>query len=218
LDCHKLVLVSTSEFFEKLILGEEKHSSYTFPKEGNEVVVKDLIKFLYTGSLDYTDDTNLVQFTLLANKYKVKYINEFKIPGKVLLNGILSYVEKDLTNRVSEFEGLCEMVDFKKFEKEDLQKIYKKKKWIQKSSVFLNALLLKDADSEVSGSESKSDGSESKSDGSDEEEESGGSLKWDKKLSSSYYTYSNKDKTCTYTYSSSSWYGTCVAKKIVNMD
>jgi hypothetical protein len=61
-------LVSTSEFFEKLILGESSATSYTFPKEENEQSVKDLLKFLYTGSLDYTDDSNLVQFTLLANK------------------------------------------------------------------------------------------------------------------------------------------------------
>jgi len=38
---------------------------------------------------------------IVSNKYKVKNINEFKIPGKTLLNGIISYVEKDLTNRVS---------------------------------------------------------------------------------------------------------------------
>jgi len=65
---------------------------------------------------------------LLANKYKTKNLSEFKVPAKVLLNGVISYVEKDLTNRVSEFEGLCESVDFKKMEKEDLTKIYAKKK------------------------------------------------------------------------------------------
>jgi len=86
----------------------------------------------------------------------------------------------------------------------------------KKSSVFLNAILLKDADSNE-GSDSKDDSekSDKSSDkSSDESEEEGGSItKWDKKLSSSYYTFSNNDRTCTYTYSSSSWYGTCVAKK-----
>jgi len=128
---HKLVLVSTSEFFEKLILGDDKLKEYTFPKEdGSEPLVKDLIRFLYTGNLDYTeDDSILVPFTLLAQKYKVKYINEFKLPGKVLLNGIINYVEKDLTNRVKEFDSLCEMIDFKKiFLKKMIYKRFIKKK------------------------------------------------------------------------------------------
>jgi hypothetical protein len=30
----------------------------------------------------------------------------------------IRYVEKDLNNRIKEFDSLCEMVDFKKFEKE----------------------------------------------------------------------------------------------------
>jgi hypothetical protein len=46
-----------------------------------------------------------------------------------LLNGIISYVEKDLNNRVTEFDSLCENVNFKKMEKEDLTKLYAKKKW-----------------------------------------------------------------------------------------
>jgi len=55
---------------------------------------------------------------------------------KTLLNGIISYVEKDLTNRVSEFDSLCENVDFKKFEKEDLQKLYSKKNGYKKVIPF----------------------------------------------------------------------------------
>jgi len=46
----------------------------------------------------------------------------------VLLNGVISYIEKDLTNRVGEFDTLCESVDFKKMEKEDLTKLYAQKK------------------------------------------------------------------------------------------
>jgi len=54
------------------------------------------------------------------------------------LNGIISYVEKDLNNRLSEFDSLCSSVDFKKLKKEDLQKIYskKKKKVTKKFNIF----------------------------------------------------------------------------------
>jgi uncharacterized membrane protein YfhO len=97
-----------------------------------------------------------------------------------------------------------------------LQKIFKKKKWLQKSSAFLNVLVLKDDDSNSdSDKSSNSDSDKSdKSDSDSEEEDSGSSVsKWDKKLSSTYYSFSNKDRTCTYTHSSSSWYGTAVGKK-----
>jgi hypothetical protein len=86
-----------------------------------------LIKFFYTGAVDYSDESALVSFMLLSNKYKVKNLKDFKIPGKTLLNGVIAYVEKDLTNRVSEFDSLVQSIDFKKFEKEDLTKIYSKK-------------------------------------------------------------------------------------------
>jgi len=69
---------------------------------------------------------------ILSNKYKVKNIKEFKIPGKTLLNGVIAYVEKDLTNRMSEFDTLVSSIDFKKFEKEDLTKIYSKKNGFKK--------------------------------------------------------------------------------------
>jgi hypothetical protein len=98
-----------------------------------------------------------------------------------------------------------------------LQKIFKKKKWLQKSSAFLNVLVLKDDDSNSDSdksSNSDSDKSDKSDSDSEEEEDSGSSVsKWDKKLSSTYYSFSNKDRTCTYTHSSSSWYGTAVGKK-----
>jgi len=64
---------------------------------------------------------------ILANKLKIKNITEFKVPPKVYLNGVISYVEQDLNNRVKDFDSLIESVNFKKIEKEDLTKLYSKK-------------------------------------------------------------------------------------------
>jgi len=54
-------------------------------------------------------------------------------------------------------------------EKEDLTKLYAKKKWLQKSSSFLNIIIMKDMDDD-SGSGS---GSEKDSEEETEEEEEG---------------------------------------------
>ena len=78
---------------------------------------------------------------ILANSLSLKNLGEFKVPAKVYLNGIIAYIEKDMS-KVGEFEKLCESVDFKKMEKEDLTKLYSKKKWLQKSSTFLNQIIL----------------------------------------------------------------------------
>jgi hypothetical protein len=208
---HKIILCSNSEHFEKLA-GE---SSFSFPKEDDAEAAKSLIKFYYEGIFEYTDDSAVVIFTLLANKYKTKNFGEFKLPAKVLLNGIITYVEKDLTNRQSEFDTLCESVNFKKMEKEDLQKLYSKKKWLQKSSSFLNQIILKDMDDGEDGSGSEKDseeGSDKESEESEEEEESGGGIpKFMPKLSSSSCSYSNKNRTATY--QKSSWAGTILASK-----
>jgi len=69
---------------------------------------------------------------IMANKFKVKNLGEFKVPPKVYLNGILAYVEKYLTNRMGEFDKLVESINFKKMEKDDLTKLYAKKKMVTK--------------------------------------------------------------------------------------
>jgi len=102
-------LFSNSEFFEKL-----DGDSFTFPSDDDQTAAKSLLKFFYEGVYEYTEESAVVIFTILANKYKTKNFHEFKLPAKVLLNGVISYVEKDLTNRIGEFDNLCESVDFKK--------------------------------------------------------------------------------------------------------
>jgi hypothetical protein len=77
-----------------------------------------------------------------------------------------------LTKNLSEFDKLCESVNFKKMEKEELSKLYSKKKWLQKSSTFLNQLILKDMDDDdEDGSEKDSKDSDSDSEKDSEEEE-----------------------------------------------
>jgi len=127
---HKIVLSSQSDEFENL--GD----NYTFTKDIDEENAKSLLKFFYTGTFEYTSEEKLVSFMILANKFKVKNLGEFKVPPKVYLNGIIAYVEKDLNNRIGEFEKLTESVNFKKMEKEDLTKLYAKKNGYKKVQAF----------------------------------------------------------------------------------
>jgi len=175
---HKNILQTQSDVFDNLT-----DHTYTFTKDHDEEAAKNLVKFFYTGTLEYSNESQLVTFMILANKLKVKSIGEFKVPPKVYLNGILAYVEKDLNNRITEFDNLVESVNFKKLEKEDLTKLYAKKKWLQKSSSFLNIIIMKDiaSDDDGSGSEKDEDSEEEKEDEDEEDEEEGGKAKFDAK-------------------------------------
>jgi len=214
LHAHKVVLHSNSEFFEK-----HEGNTFTFPKEDDEKAAKSLIKFYYDGSFDYSDESSVIIFTLLAAKYKTKHLSELKLPAKLLLNGIIAYIEKDLTNRVSQFDTLAESVDFKKMEKEDLTKMYAKKKWLQKSSTFLNQIIMKDLqDSEGSGSDKDSDKS-SEEEEEEEEEEDGGSsgkvVELDLKASYNAFANSYDKKTKLYSATTSGWYSG-IGKKVAD--
>jgi len=109
---------------------------------------------------------------------------------------------------------LIETVDFKKIDKEDLKKIYSKKKWLQKNQYFLNQIIIKD----FSGSD-KSDGSdkseEEEGEEGEESDDGGSSAKnWDPKNShASYYTFDKKKKIATYSYTGNYWAATLVSKQ-----
>jgi Ran GTPase-activating protein (RanGAP) involved in mRNA processing and transport len=110
-----------------------------------------------------------------------------------------------LTKNLSEFDKLCESVNFKKMEKEDLQKLYSKKKWLQKSSTFLNQIILKDMeDSDEEGSDKDSEeGSDKDSEEEEEEEEEeGGIPKFQPKLSSLNFKFSKGNRIAEYTQNS----------------
>jgi hypothetical protein len=64
---HKIILQANSEFFEKL-----EGDKFTFPKEDDTNTVKSLLKFFYEGVFEYTEDSAVLLFTILANKYKTK--------------------------------------------------------------------------------------------------------------------------------------------------
>jgi len=126
------------------------------------------------------------------------------------LNGILAYVEKDLTNRMGEFDKLVESINFKKMEKEDLTKLYAKKKWLQKSSSFLNIIIMKDMDDDDDDGSDKSDKS-SETEESEESEEGGSSMPMmDLKRSNSNWAYDKKTKIMTF--NSTSWYSMITKK------
>jgi len=103
-------------------------------------------------------------------------------------------------------------------EKEDLTKIYAKKKWLQKSSSFLSQIIAKDMEDSDEGSDKsdKSDKSDEEEEEEEEEEEDGdgGSLSvFDAKRSHSSWTFDKKTK--YFKCGNSSWY-TAVAKKVTN--
>jgi hypothetical protein len=142
---HKFILASNSTFFENYDGNE-----FTFPKEDDQEAAKSLIKYYYEGKYEYTDDSKVLIFSILANKvyllillylFSIKLkilmvlsiflILEFKLPAKLMLNGVITYVEKDLNNRFSEFDSLCDSINFKKVDKELLLKLYSKKKWFK---------------------------------------------------------------------------------------
>jgi hypothetical protein len=95
---------------------------------------------------------------------------------------VFAYVEKDVTNRSSEFATLTANVNFKKIDKEDLLKYWQKKKWLQQVNSYLNVLITKDLeDEEGSGSEDEKSGSDSESDSKSDSSSSSSSSEEDKK-------------------------------------
>jgi len=161
--CHKLILNGASGFYAKLFSEDEKLSEILIDKSEDEKLFMQYLKFLYTGSYEYESDESFILFSILANKYQSEGVKDFKVPAKKYLDGVLSYVEKDLDKRKNLLDNLLENVNFKKIEKEDLLKSFKKKKWLKGNTTFLNIILSKDAESDASDSKESGSGSESES-------------------------------------------------------
>jgi hypothetical protein len=85
---HKFVLSNNSTFFENLI---NESSTFTFPKEDDSTAAKSLVKFFYEGLYEYTDESQVVVFTLLANKVNFTLYNK-SIKLKILQNS--NYLRK----------------------------------------------------------------------------------------------------------------------------
>jgi hypothetical protein len=123
---HKAILSVGTNVLEKHF---ESSNTYTFDKEIKEEAAKSLIKFLYTGSLEYTNESEVFTFMLLANQLKINQIKELKVPPKIYFNGIIEYVEKD-TKRMSELDGLLDAVNIQykiRLIKKNLEKTFYKK-------------------------------------------------------------------------------------------
>jgi len=166
----KLLLVLFSLFEE----GKVSDGVIHVDKDDDEKIFSALIKYFYTGSVDYTDEADLISFIKLSHKYKAKNFKDLKFSAKSLLLAVFAYVEKDTTNRVDEFPYLTENVNFKKIDKEDLLKYWQKKKWLQQVNSYLNVLISKDIEDDEESEEEKSDsesGSGSGSDSSSSEED-----------------------------------------------
>jgi hypothetical protein len=90
--CHKIILTSTSEYFETLFesgMQESKSNEIIIPEDENEDLFKEFIQFLYSGKVDCSNEQHLVEFLIVANKYLVKNIKDFKVSAKILLNGVI---------------------------------------------------------------------------------------------------------------------------------
>jgi hypothetical protein len=103
---HKTILSLNSEYFEKYF---ENSNEFTFENDVADKTAKQLIKFCYTGVLEYSEDSEIFTFMLNANKFKLKNISDLKVPPKVYFNGIIDYVEKD-ESRKTELEALLDSV------------------------------------------------------------------------------------------------------------
>jgi len=229
ISAHRIILSNLSDILKKSFQNGEINdkNEYLVNKEEDEKTFTNMIKFLYTGKLEYTDEEDIIKFLIYGNNYKIKNIKEIKFPAKTVLNGIIQYIEKDIDSRKDEFDNLIENVDFGKVSKEYLMKLSKKSKWLKNNSTFLNQIVLKDnsdidssskSDSESSKSEKSSDSDSSKSSESSDsksssDEDDDGPTKFNSKLSSTTFKFSKKNKIATF--NSSGWTGTAIGVKKV---
>jgi hypothetical protein len=148
INLHKMVLSSTSTFFEELFQTEKEIKEMIIQKDEKH---KALFKFMYTGCFDYTLDTDILTFLLLAHKviqillikkYKLKNIGEYKIKSKMLLTKLIEYVNVDVENRKNDFELIVENIDLKMYEKKELKKLVTTHGWMKKSFALLNSLFV----------------------------------------------------------------------------
>jgi hypothetical protein len=157
LNCHKIVLYTSCDCkslltidFEKLIKNS-KNDVIIIPKEENEELVTNFIKFIYRGSLDASNNKELISFLTYSEKFGLKDLKEFKqLSQQDLLEGILTYTKLDFQNRFYELDKMLEkQVNFKKISQEQLLKTYKKNKWLQHSPFYLNQIVKKEVNDDT---------------------------------------------------------------------
>jgi hypothetical protein len=168
---NKLILSINSTFFEN-IFKDEKLENYTIKEDFKSM--EKLIQFYYTGSFNYNDEQEIINFLLLGKKYESKLI-ELKFNEKGLLRKIVEFVEKDIDQRKDDFDFLMERVDFRKVSSKELKKLRKEKEWLQNNTKFLQKIISIKLDKSKSSEDEKSsddDSEDSKSSKSSESETS----------------------------------------------
>jgi hypothetical protein len=48
--------------------GKIENNEIILPKNEDENILKEMIKFFYTGTIDYSDDSQLVMFIITSNR------------------------------------------------------------------------------------------------------------------------------------------------------
>jgi hypothetical protein len=82
---HKLIITNLSEYFQGLYdNGSVVDGVIVLDKDEDEKIFKALIKYFYTGCVDYTDEADLVSFIKVANKVNLKHNSSTKL--KILKN------------------------------------------------------------------------------------------------------------------------------------
>jgi hypothetical protein len=153
---HKFALSSGSKFFEEIIDSKDFNNEILIKKENDQEEVEIMLKFFYTGSIEFQSEKQVIRFLLMGIKFDVTDMDDFKVASKKLLFEMMEYVEEDEENRIKDFEKLIDNIDFKKFGHSALKKLVKGHKWLKKSSKFLNMIVLKQDESEPSNSETSS--------------------------------------------------------------
>jgi hypothetical protein len=68
---HKVILYSGCTYFEDLITnGEITNNEIMISKDVNQKHFENIIKFIYSGSYEYKDESEVVMFVIMANKVK----------------------------------------------------------------------------------------------------------------------------------------------------
>jgi hypothetical protein len=114
-----------------------------FESNNNEIIIeekpeifKKIVKFIYTGSLDMSNNLELIHFFILSNKYLITGLKDLDINQKDLLNSVISYVDEDVDGRYDEFELLIEFINLKKVSK--CKYLFYKNKLISKKFIKKN--------------------------------------------------------------------------------
>jgi len=129
---HKSVLHSASDFFSNNLDGNELTID-----ESDKTNFKRYLEFLYTGSLEVSNEDFLFDFFILALKYKTKNLGDIQVYSKKFLTKLIEFAEKDSKN-IIDFEKLLGSVNFRKFDEDYLTKCAKKTKdrWLKSNSVW----------------------------------------------------------------------------------